>query len=76
MPALRFVVLSPGRWVPDSAVRTASLITDNWDDWFKYSTQYSLVVKGESGTRHDIGAVKIGQFDMEENQRRPHITQA
>jgi hypothetical protein len=66
MASLTFSVLSVGGHVPDDARSRAFLITDNWDDWFEFSTQYSLVVKDESGTKHDIGQVKVGQFQMAE----------
>jgi predicted ATPase len=46
---------------------------DDWDDWFEFSTLYHLVVFNEEGIRHDVGAVKIGQFGMLDQQRRPEI---
>jgi len=46
---------------------------DNWDDWFKYSTLYSLIVYDEDGKRSTIGGVKIGQFAMEDGQRRANL---
>ena len=46
---------------------------DNWDDWFKYSTLYSLVIFDEDGERHVIGGVKIGQFGMDEGQRQANL---
>ncbi len=49
------------------------MLTDNWDDWFKYSTLYSLVIYDEDGERHTVGGVKIGQFAMLADQRRPSI---
>ena len=45
------------------------MLTDNWDDWFKYNTMYTLVVYDAEGERHSIGSVKIGQFEMEDGQR-------
>ncbi|HVC62072.1 MAG TPA: hypothetical protein VND19_17125 [Acetobacteraceae bacterium] len=36
---------------------------------------YTLVVYDDSGERHSIGSVKIGQFGMEEGQRRAEIPQ-
>lgn len=49
------------------------LITDNWDDWFKYSTQYDLVHHDAGDQTTLIGQVKIGQFTMQEGQRSPDI---
>lgn len=51
----------------------AYLLTDNWDDWFKFSTLYTLVIFDEDGNRHSIGGVKIGQFAMQEDQRRAQL---
>nr|WP_278502650.1 hypothetical protein [Brucella intermedia] len=48
-------------------------MTDNWDDWFKYNTLYQLVVFDGEKSRHDIGGVKIGQFKMQKEQRRPAL---
>lgn len=59
---------------PPAGVRSrAFLLTDNWDDWFKYETMYSLVVYDDEGGRHSIGSVKIGQFAMEDGQRRADL---
>ncbi len=52
---------------------TGVLVTDNWDDWFRYSTMFTLFLFDEQGIRHRIGSVKIGQFDMELDQRRPSL---
>ena len=30
---------------------SAYLLTDNWDNWFKYNTMYTLVVYDEDGRR-------------------------
>ncbi|MFN7767716.1 MAG: AAA family ATPase [Planctomycetaceae bacterium] len=51
----------------------AYLVTDNWDDWFEYSTQYALYVVDANKDKHRIGEVKIGQFSMAKAQRRPDI---
>jgi len=61
--------------IPTHAQATgkAYLLIDNWDDWFRFSTLYALVVFDEDGKRHSIGGVKIGQFNMADNQRRPSI---
>lgn len=68
-----FRVLDSGVRPPADATDRAYLLTDNWDDWFKYNTMYTLVVYDEEGARHQIGSVKIGQFEMEEGQRRAAI---
>lgn len=68
-----FTVLPNGTRPPAQATSKAYLLTDNWDDWFKYSTLYSLIIFDEDGERHSIGGVKIGQFNMEEGQRRAAV---
>jgi ABC-type branched-subunit amino acid transport system ATPase component len=68
-----FKVLSHSVRVPPASRSKAFLLTDEWDDWFKYSTMYYLVVFDHDGNQHDIGSVKIGQFNMEEGQRRADI---
>ena len=68
-----FRVLPVGTRPTAQAVDQAYLLLDNWDDWFKYSTLYSLVIFDEDGERHSIGGVKIGQFGMEEGQRRADL---
>lgn len=68
-----FTVLLQARRTPAQARSRAFLITDDWDDWFKYSTLYSLVVFDEDGEEHVIGGLKIGQFGMRADQRRPEI---
>jgi hypothetical protein len=68
-----FRVLDYGVRPAADARGRAYLLTDNWDDWFKYNTMYTLVVYDDAGERHSIGSIKIGQFAMEEGQRRPAI---
>lgn len=68
-----FNVIQSHTRVPSEARLKSFLLVDNWDDWFKYNTMYSLVVFDEDGNRHAIGGVKIGQFGMENGQRRADI---
>ncbi|MFJ4518445.1 AAA family ATPase [Streptomyces sp. NPDC088816] len=71
---MQFIVLPVGKQPPAGhSTPGAYLITDNWDDWFRYSTQYDLVYRGADGKTHAIGQVKIGQFGMAEDQRRPDL---
>ena len=46
--------------MPSGTKSKAFLYTDNWDDWGKYRTQFSLHVADEAGEVHHIGSVKIG----------------
>lgn len=68
-----FRVLPVGNWPSGQVHSRAYLLEDNWDDWFKFSTLYTLVIYDENGERHSIGGVKIGQFAMAEDQRRPNL---
>ena len=68
-----FTVLPHGRRPPTGTHMSAFLLTDNWDDWFTYSTMYSLVIYDENGQEFHAGAIKIGQFGMQPGQRRPTI---
>lgn len=47
--------------MPSGSKNQAFLFVDNWDDWGKYRTQFSLHVADENGEAHHIGSVKIGQ---------------
>jgi predicted ATPase len=58
---------------PAEAKAEGFLVTDNWDDWFEFSTLYRLVFVDEHGVRHKIGDLKIGQHEMAKGQRRPDI---
>jgi ABC-type cobalamin/Fe3+-siderophores transport system ATPase subunit len=71
-----FTVVPHGQRAPAAEGEAAFLLTDNWDDWFTYSTMYSLLVQDAFGTRHHIGSVKIGQVGMAPNQRRPALDPA
>ncbi|PGU51916.1 hypothetical protein COD70_26260 [Bacillus cereus] len=46
------------------------LVKDNWDD-FTYKTQFDLYYIEKNNSKHCIGTIKIGQFDMKE--ARPNI---
>ena len=73
---MQFSLLPVGSRPPGNARGQAFLLTDYWDDWFRFSTMYYLVFVDGGGDQHDIGSVKIGQSDMEKGQRRPMLPQA
>lgn len=50
------------------------LIKDHWDDWFQFETQYYLYYIDSSGEAQGIGSVKIGQLDMQQDQRSARIS--
>jgi len=70
-----FRVIKRTTSLPDGA-NLAVLREDNWDDWFTYSTMYALRVYDAEGEEHSVGSVKIGQFNMKKEQRRPDIPTA
>ncbi len=49
------------------------LFHSGWDDWFKYSTLYNLFYYDNDGLKNGIGAIKIGEKNMANNQRTPNI---
>ena len=67
-----FTVIAVCQASPKSDRESAYLLVDNWDDWFSYSTMYTLNVRDASGVMHHIGSVKIGQVGMQPGQRRPN----
>lgn len=48
---------------------TVWLVNDNWDDWFKFETKYFMYYI-DNAQKIEIGSVKIGQFNMSDDQRR------
>ncbi|WP_316228903.1 ATP-dependent nuclease [Bradyrhizobium sp. SZCCHNR1070] len=70
---MRFQVVPNGSRTPNEGRDVGYLWTDNWDDWFEFNTLYVLTYFDNKGVKHDIGGVKIGQFDMAAKQRRPDL---
>lgn len=68
-----FKVIPASTSLPSGGKNEVVLWTDNWDDWFTYSTQYNVYAFDENGLRHRIGNVKIGQFNMKSEQSRPAL---
>jgi predicted ATPase len=59
-------------WSPSNA-NEGFLIKNDWNDWFKFETLFRVFVFDESGSRIEIGYVKIGQFNMAEDQKSPNL---
>ncbi|WP_459962238.1 AAA family ATPase [Nocardia sp. IFM 10818] len=60
---MEFVVVGaddPG----DRRPRTGYLHPNDWDDWFRFETTFSLVYVDDGLLEHPIGSVKIGRFGM------------
>ncbi len=59
--------------LPDEGQDIGVLVEDNWNDWYEFRTLYYLRYFDQMGARHDIGGVKIGQFQMGKDQDRPYL---
>lgn len=70
---MKFKVLPAGSASSIDQSNCAYLITDNWDDWFEFSTMYTLVYIKSNNEKKVIGSTKIGQFNMIKGQSRPSI---
>ena len=68
---MRFTVVHRGSRRPAGTTDQVLLYEDNWNDWFTYQTMYYLSYVDSDGTEHDIGQVKIGQF--EQRSSRPDV---
>src|SRR4051812_44643730 len=67
----KFNVIERAGQIPPAPIYQGFLIVDGWDDWFKYSTLYTLVIFTSGGVRVDCGYVKIGQVNQ--SHRRPEL---
>lgn len=70
---MRFHIIPIQGRIPREGNDVGYLLTDSWDDWFEFSTQYILYYFDIHGVEHALGSVKIGQFGMKEKQRRPEL---
>ncbi|MBN7776793.1 ATP-binding protein [Nitratireductor aquimarinus] len=71
---MEFIVLpTNSKHAPGEGQQAGYLWTDQWDDWFTYSTMYYFTYFDRAGEKHELGQVKIGQFDWQKKQRRPNI---
>lgn len=67
---------------PDPLPNSVHLTRNGWDDWFKFSTLYTVYYFDENCTKQLIGTTKIGEFglrgaeassELEEGVRRPTL---
>lgn len=70
---MNFEVVTSSKVAQERSLPYAILVIDNWDDWFQFNTMYTLLVMSPDGGRHNVGSVKIGQFGMKPDQKRPDI---
>lgn len=68
-----FEVKDNGYEAESTRTNIAYLTIDNWNDWFEYETTYDLEVVDNERVIHYIGKIKIGEYSMQEEQRRPNI---
>jgi predicted ATPase len=62
----------------EHAIRQAAspgvyLIHDNWNDWFKFRTMYTLYIVSTPGQFVNVGSVKIGQKGMTDRTESPAL---
>ncbi|MEU4791395.1 AAA family ATPase [Micromonospora tulbaghiae] len=69
---VKFQVL-PARSSPAGFPGEAFLVSDNWNDWFRYWTTYWLYFTTSEGVTVHIGQVKIGQYGMSPERSIPQL---
>lgn len=70
---MRFYVVSSKSNLSNVRKNVVYLREDNWNDWFKFVTQFFMHYVDGQGEVIDIGQLKIGQFSMKEKQVSPEI---
>lgn len=70
---MQFRVIPSGSSPPANGQDVGFLWADNWNDWWRFRTLYILIYYDATGKKHEIGAVKIGQFAMTPDQDRPDL---
>lgn len=60
----RFVTLTASEQVPLTGSNVIVLGYDNWDDWFEFETTYNVYLFDQSGKRHRLGAIKVGEHNQ------------
>lgn len=66
--AFSFQVIPSNRRIPSEGQDIAYLHVDHWDDWFKFEVMYYMTLYDADGNKHEIGSVKIGEFDQEDRR--------
>lgn len=61
-----FRLLPVGSSPPTDVPHVCYLVKDAWNDWYEFRTQYWVTVVESPGKGHDLGPIKIGQFEMPE----------
>lgn len=66
---MEFHVVSSRKSIDDDAKNSCFLIEDNWNDWFKYQTQYHLLYIADNNDIFEIGNTKVAGVDCEQNDK-------
>jgi predicted ATPase len=70
---MKFNVIPNNSRIPSEGRDVGYLWTDNWNDWWEFRTLYVLTYFDTTGARHELGGIKIGQFDWQKEQVRPNL---
>lgn len=70
---MRFRVIPNSSRTPLEGYDIGCLWTDNWNDYWDFRTLYVLTYFDTGGLVHQLGGVKIGQFNWQKEQARPQI---
>lgn len=62
---MMFTLLDPAQSLPQESNSHVYLVRDNWDDWFKFRTMFTLFVFDHVGVRRRVGSVKIGETSLQ-----------
>ncbi|HAT2489645.1 TPA: ATP-binding protein [Aeromonas hydrophila] len=54
----------PGRQPTPGEKNVAFIYEDSWDDWFTFTTTFTLIVIDQYGEQHNIGSLKIGEIGL------------
>lgn len=73
MDTAKFRVVEPGDSTDGS--NEFILVTDRWNDWYKWVTQFYLVVRLPDGSKVDVGSVKIARAGMTEDAGQTALPQ-
>jgi predicted ATPase len=70
---MRFMVVPNSSRTPSEGHDIGYLWEDNWNDYWDFRTLYVLTYFDAEGVKHELGGIKIGQFDWQKEQGRPNI---
>lgn len=62
---MKFRYIKERSSLPKQAQDVVYLVDDNWDDWGKFRTMFTVVIFDRAGERHDPGSIKIASRGLE-----------